>query len=172
MTEGYGVAPNKAYPKLLEAKLQTKHPGLKVINGAVSGSISSSLADRLKFFIKRVKPTHVVIAIGGNDARQGLSTTEISKNIQAAIDLAKKNQLIPILAGFRIFTNLGSEYTEKFAALYSELAKKNHLTFIPFLLAGVGGVAELNQRDGFHPNEAGHVKIAQTVYEILEPTLK
>ena len=51
--------------------------------------------------------------------------------------------------------NLGSQYVRRFRAIYPELAQRNHLDFVPFLLAGVGGVDSLNQADGIHPTARG-----------------
>jgi acyl-CoA thioesterase-1 len=35
----------------------------------------------------------------------------------------------------------------------------------------VGGVVELNQADMIHPNVAGHLKVAENVWEVLAPLL-
>jgi acyl-CoA thioesterase-1 len=51
------------------------------------------------------------------------------------------------------------------------VAKKTGVTLIPFLLEGVGGVAELNQGDRIHPNPSGHAIMADTVWKILRPLL-
>jgi acyl-CoA thioesterase-1 len=172
VTEGYGVPPTQAYPRLVEKNLLPMFPGLRIINGAVSGSLSSSLESRLRFFVSRDKPTHVFIAIGGNDARQGTSPAQIRSQIQAGIDLARREKVLPILAGFRIFTNLGEDFARRFAAVYPALAQKNKIPLIPFLLEGVGGVPEYNLPDGFHPNAKGHQKIAELVTPRLRDELR
>ena len=51
---------------------------------------------------------------------------------------------------------------------YAELAQKNHLPLIPFLLEGVGGDPTLNQRDGIHPTAKGHKIVAKTVWQTLQ----
>ena len=66
---------------------------------------------------------------------------------------------------------MGQDYTSEFRNLYAELAEQNDLTFIPFILKDVGGIAALNQSDGIHPTVEGHKIIAQTVWEVLEPML-
>jgi acyl-CoA thioesterase-1 len=45
------------------------------------------------------------------------------------------------------------------------------MAFIPFLLEGVGGEPELNQRDGIHPNEKGAEIVAGNVWKVLQPEL-
>jgi len=55
--------------------------------------------------------------------------------------------------------------------MYPALAQKNHLTIVPFLLEGVGGVANLNQGDQIHPNVEGHAIVAETVWKVIKPLL-
>jgi acyl-CoA thioesterase-1 len=64
--------------------------------------------------------------------------------------------------------NLGQEYTEKFKDLYPQLATKNHIVLIPFLLEGVGGNPALNQNDGIHPNAEGAKIVAANVWHVLK----
>jgi len=64
--------------------------------------------------------------------------------------------------------NYGKKNTAEFEAVYSRVAKKYDLTFIPFLLANVGGEKDLNIEDGIHPNEKGHEKIADLIFPVLE----
>jgi acyl-CoA thioesterase-1 len=43
---------------------------------------------------------------------------------------------------------------------------------MPFLLDGVATVPGLNQRDGIHPNAAGHRLIAERLWPYLRPLLR
>jgi acyl-CoA thioesterase-1 len=63
--------------------------------------------------------------------------------------------------------NLGPSYTTAFRNIYPELAERNDLTLIPFLLEGVAGVDSLNQGDGIHPNVAGERIVAENVWRVL-----
>jgi acyl-CoA thioesterase-1 len=51
------------------------------------------------------------------------------------------------------------------------LADRNDLEFVPFLLAGVAGVSDLNQRDGIHPTSRGARMIAEALLPALEKML-
>jgi acyl-CoA thioesterase-1 len=64
--------------------------------------------------------------------------------------------------------NLGPSYTASFRAVYPELAAKNGVTLIPFLLDRVAGVDSLNQGDGIHPNERGARIVADNIWNRLE----
>jgi acyl-CoA thioesterase-1 len=67
---------------------------------------------------------------------------------------------------------MGQEYTEAFEKLFPELAEKNRLTLIPFLLEGVGGKPELNLPDRIHPTAEGHRILAENVWKVLRSVLE
>jgi acyl-CoA thioesterase-1 len=66
---------------------------------------------------------------------------------------------------------MGQTYTTEFKNIYTELAEKNSMTLIPFLLEGVGGEPTLNQRDGIHPTAEGHLIVAENVWKELQKLL-
>jgi acyl-CoA thioesterase-1 len=68
--------------------------------------------------------------------------------------------------------NYGPAYARQFRRIYPELAEKNRLPLVPFLLAGVAGIDSLNQPDGMHPNTAGERRVAETVWKTLKPVLQ
>jgi acyl-CoA thioesterase-1 len=63
-------------------------------------------------------------------------------------------------------------YVEEFEKLFAEVAAEQKVPLVPFLLAGVGGVPELNLPDGIHPTPEGHRKIATNVFRVLKPILE
>jgi acyl-CoA thioesterase-1 len=67
--------------------------------------------------------------------------------------------------------NYGPEYGRRYRAVFPELAKKNDVVLIPFLLEGVAGIPSLNQADGIHPTAEGQRRIAETVWRALRPLL-
>ena len=98
---------------------------------------------------------------------------ETRRNLQSIIDKvkAKDSTIQIILAGIQIPPNMGQTYTAAFKDLYPELARKNNMEFIPFLLEGVGGEASLNLEDGIHPNEEGQKIVAENVWKVLKEML-
>ena len=68
--------------------------------------------------------------------------------------------------------NLGARYTARFRAIFRDVAGREHLALIPFLLTGVGGVDSLNQGDGIHPNVAGERIVAGNVWRVLLPLVR
>jgi acyl-CoA thioesterase-1 len=67
---------------------------------------------------------------------------------------------------------MGQDYGRRFEAVFRDLAEKNNVPLIPFVLEGVGGVRELNQPDGMHPNVKGHEIVANNVWKVLAPILR
>ncbi len=55
--------------------------------------------------------------------------------------------------------------------MFPELAAKNNIELIPFILEDVGGIPALNQADGIHPTVEGHQLVAETVWEVLRGIL-
>ena len=67
--------------------------------------------------------------------------------------------------------NMGQDYITEFKTIFPDLAKKNKLDLIPFLLKDVGGIPELNQSDGIHPTVEGQKILAKNVWTVLEPII-
>jgi acyl-CoA thioesterase-1 len=68
--------------------------------------------------------------------------------------------------------NLGARYTTRFRQAYRNVAKREKVGVIPFLLDGVAGKASLNQDDGVHPNEKGERIVASNVWKSLAPVVR
>lgn len=172
LTAGYGVEKSAAYPAQLQKLFEKEWPksSVEVINAGSSGSTSASAVNRLKWHLRK-KPTHLILALGANDGLRGIKTESTKKNLEAAIDLALKNQIKVYLAGMKLPMNYGEEYRKDFEKIFTDLAKEKKIKAIPFLLKGVGADPKLNLSDGIHPNEEGHKVIARTVFDILKESL-
>jgi acyl-CoA thioesterase-1 len=173
LTAGLGVEPEEAFPALVGQKIDSAGLGYEVINAGLSGETTAGGRSRVGWVLRQ--PVEVfVLELGGNDGLRGLPLTDTRRNLQAIIDTVRRisPQTKIVLAGMQIPPNLGADYANEFKEVYADLARKNDLVLIPFLLEGVGGVAKLNQPDGIHPTPAGHRLIARTVWDILQPLLQ
>jgi len=163
ITAGLGVEKEQAYPHLVGEALRLKgYEDIHIINAGISGSTSASALSRLQWH-SRIKPDILVLALGANDGLRGLSTQETKTNLDRAIQFALNQGIKVILAGMEMPPNYGSQYTKDFRNVFIELAQKHKISFMPFLLKDVGGVATLNQPDGIHPNPQGHQIIAKNM---------
>ena len=172
LTAGLGVEPEEAYPHLLgEMLVRDGHAGVRVINGGISGSTSASAPARLRWYA-RVRPEVLFLALGANDGLRGLNLATLAKNLQSVVGEARRQGMRVLLAGMELPPNYGDVYTAEFRKVYRDLADRHGLPLLPFLLEGVGGVAELNQADAIHPNAEGHRRIAAHVYPFLRDQLR
>ena len=171
LTEGLGVSKKDAFPKLVETLIQTElKKNIIVINGGVSGSTTSDGLDRLKWYMKK-KPYLVFLALGANDGLRGLNLKQSQKNLEEIIKYTQESNAKVLLAGMLIPPNYGAEYSERFKQMYEKIKIKYQLRSMPFLLEGIAGKKEFNQRDGIHPNEKGHKYIAKKVFEFIKEDL-
>jgi len=171
LTEGLGVSKDDAFPKLVENLIQSElEKSIIVINGGVSGSTTNDGLARLKWYLKK-KPFIVFLALGANDGLRGLDLAESQKNLEEIIKYAQKSNAKVLLAGMLIPPNYGAEYSEQFKKMYQEIKVKYKLKSMPFLLDGIAGKKEFNQRDGIHPNVEGHKYIAKKVFEFIREDL-
>jgi acyl-CoA thioesterase-1 len=163
LTAGYGLNEADAYPAQLEKKLQAAGYHWRVVNAGISGETSSGTLSRVGWVLK-LKPDIVILETGANDGLRGIDPQVTKKNIAETVRILKENRVTVILAGMRMVTSMGRDYTAAFADIYPAVAKKHDLILIPFFLQGVAGDPALNQGDGIHPVAEGYRIITDTIY--------
>lgn len=172
LTAGYGLSTTQAFPALVQMKIDSAGLPYKVVNAGVSGETSSGGNARVDWILKQ-KVDVFVLELGANDGLRGIPLKETRKSLQSIID--KVQMKYPdaklVLAGMQIPPNMGQDYTTEFRNIYPDLALKNNMKLIPFLLDGVGGEATLNQADGIHPTAEGHKIVAENVWQHLKEIL-
>ncbi len=172
LTSGYGLSAEVAFPAVIQAKIDSLGLGYEVVNAGISGETTSAGLSRMNWMLKR-RIDVLVIELGANDGLRGVPLKVTRQNLQAIVDSSRKAypNVNVVLAGIQVPPNLGPEYTSEFKEIFPELAAKNKVALIPFLLEGVGGMRELNLADGIHPTVAGHRKVAENVWKVLGPLL-
>lgn len=170
LTAGYGVNEADAYPAQLEKKLQAAGFPWRVVNAGISGETSSGTLSRVAWVLK-LKPDIVILETGANDGLRGIDPKVTKKNIAETVRILRENRVTVILAGMRMVTSMGRDYTSDFAAIYPAVAKKHDLILIPFFLQGVAGDSALNQGDGIHPVAEGYRIITDTIYPYVVQAL-
>lgn len=173
LTFGLGVAPDKSWPHLVEAKLRADgFKDAEVINAGSSGATTAVGQKTFKFQLKRGKPDLVIYALGANDGLRALDPETTYKNISTTIKAIQKEGIKVLLLGMKAPPNYGPKFPIAYEKVFSRVAEENKIPFIPFLLEGVAGVPALNQADGIHPNEKGYEKIASNIYSEIKAQLK
>ncbi len=168
LTEGLGIDEDKAYPALLERKLGENGLVYRVVNAGVSGETTAGTLSRISWILS-LNPDWVILETGANDGLRGLDPDLARENIRRIIRKLKEANVGVILAGMKMFRSQGTEYSEKFDAIYPQLAESENVPLIPFFLAGVAGKRELNLDDGIHPNEQGYRIIVESIYPLIAP---
>lgn len=171
LTAGLGLPPNEAYPALLGVRLREEGYDWEVVNAGVSGDTSGDGRQRVGWALEgdvRI----LIVALGANDGLRGLPVGQMKENLQIIIDRARQRGIPVLLAGMEAPPNYGDQYTKEYREVFSDLARRNKVEFVPFLLEGVAGDPRLNQPDGLHPTGAGAAHIADHLWPTVEKMLK
>jgi acyl-CoA thioesterase-1 len=171
LTAGLGLSPDQAYPALLQERLSAEGFNYEVVNAGVSGDTSAGGRARLDWALAGDVQV-LIIALGGNDGLRGLPVQQLKQNLSQIIERARARHIAVMLAGMEAPPNHGWEYVVDFHQVFPDLAQKYQVAFVPFLLQGVAGHDELNQRDGIHPTAQGARIVADTVWAALKPILE
>lgn len=174
LTAGYGLDDiNDAFPAVIQTMVDSLSLDYTVVNAGLSGETSAGGRSRIKWVLNQ-KVDVFVLELGANDGLRGVPLQETRENLQAIIDIVhdKEPDATIILAGMQLPPNMGPAYTTEFSTIFYELAEKNGLELIPFILKDVGGIPELNQDDGIHPTIKGQKIVARNVWTVLEKVIK
>jgi acyl-CoA thioesterase-1 len=172
LTAGYGLDPDSAYPLLIQRKIDSAGLPFAVTNAGVSGETTSGLLSRLDWLLRGDFDV-VVLETGANDGLRGISPAAVEANIDSVIHRirAAKPAATIVLVQMEALPNLGARYAARFHALYGDVAARDSVTLLPFLLTGVAGDRTLNQEDEIHPNYRGEPIVAENVWRGLRPIL-
>ncbi|MDX5347985.1 MAG: arylesterase [Hymenobacteraceae bacterium] len=172
LTAGYGLKASEAYPALIQHKINDLGLAYTCINDGLSGETTAGGKYRIDRVLHR--PVDIfVLALGANDGLRGIPARETSQNLQEIMDKVKKKfpDVKIVLAGMEIPDIVPGRYAAEFRVLFRELAVKNNVAFVPFLLEGVVGNSRLNLPDGVHPNAEGQKILAEHVWKVLKDYL-
>jgi acyl-CoA thioesterase-1 len=172
LTAGYGLSPAEAFPALIQQKIDSLGLPYKAINAGLSGETTAGGKNRIDWLLRQ-QVDIFVLELGANDGLRGIHPEESSKNLQAIVDKvkAKYPKAKLMMLGMEVPPNMGDAYASQFRVIFREVATKNNMTLVPFLLEGVAGIRSLNQGDGIHPTAAGQKILAENVWQELKGML-
>jgi acyl-CoA thioesterase-1 len=172
LSAAYGMRVEQGWVALLQARLEAKGYGHRVVNASSSGETTGGALARLPRALERHRPAVVIIELGGNDGLRGLPIAEVRGNFESLIRLSREAGAKVLLIGMRIPPNYGPTYSGAFHELYGELAKRDQLPLVPFFLDGIALDDSLMLEDGLHPNATAQPKLLEMVWPRLEPLLE
>jgi acyl-CoA thioesterase-1 len=171
LTAGFGLAEEESFPARLQTRLEAGGYAHRVVNAGVSGDTTAGGLSRLDWLMRQ-HPNIIILALGANDGLRGVKPRAMRANLAAIIEQAQAAGARVLLAGMRLPSNYGADYTRRFEGVFRELATQYNLPLLPFLLEGVALRRELNQADGIHPNVRGTAIVTDNVWRALEPLLE
>ncbi len=172
LSAGYGISTSSGWVALLQRRLEQQGYPQRVVNASISGDTTSGGLARLPQALAQHQPQLVILELGANDGLRGLSLEEMRRNLVTIIDKSREQGATLLLVGVRLPPNYGALYVKKFHDVYRQLAQKHKVAFVPYLLAGVGGRADLIQADGLHPRAKAQGLILDSIWPHLLPILK
>jgi acyl-CoA thioesterase-1 len=171
LSASYGVPVEQGWVALLQGRLKREGYEYRVVNASASGETTGGALVRLSRTLALQKPAVVIVELGGNDGLRGLPISDVRRNFDAILGLARQAGARTLLVGMRIPPNYGPAYTRAFHDLYGELAARHKVPLVPFFLERVALDDQLMQDDGIHPNARAQPLLLDTLWPMLKPLL-
>lgn len=176
LSAAYGFAERDGWVSLLEQRLARKDLPWQVVNASISGDTSRGALTRLPRALERHDPALVIIELGGNDGLRGVHPNimidEMRDNLAELVHLSREAGAEVLLLGMHLPPNYGNHFTERFHAVYHEVAREHGVPLVPFFLEGVAEDRALMQPDGIHPTAEAQARMLENVWETLKPMLE
>ena len=171
ISAGYGLPKGKSWVDLLQQRLEHEKYDYKVINASLTGETTLSGKNRLGSALTQHQPEIVILELGGNDGLRGARIEIMGSNLSAMIADCRTRGSKVLLVGMQLPPNYGSNYVEKFRALYSAVARSQRVPLVPFLYEGFATDRDAFQPDGIHPNATAQPRMLDAVWKQLQPLL-
>jgi lysophospholipase L1-like esterase len=150
LTYGTGAGPGMNYPSQL-SKMISK----PVINAGVPGDTTAGALQRLEEDVLSKSPDIVLITLGGNDLKNGVSKKTAFANLRSIVTSIQNIGGRVIIGGLK-FPLRDRGYGQG----YAELAEETGADLIPDIFEGIMGNQKL-MSDPIHPNDEGYKRMAQ-----------
>jgi acyl-CoA thioesterase-1 len=167
LSSAYGIAQQRGWVALLEARLKREQKDYNVVNASISGETTRGGLARMPKVLAEVKPAIVILQLGANDGLRGLPVEQMKDNLAAMIEQSQQAGAKVLLVGMKLPPNWGPEYTGAFERVYPALATAHGTALLPFLFAGLKDEPANFQPDRLHPTEAAQPIILDAVWTKL-----
>ena len=175
----FGLERGTGWVSLLEKKLnstQTQNPlpPFTIVNASISGETTAGGRSRLSILLNKLHPKILVIELGANDSLRGLSMESSKANLDSMTQTALNSKVKVLLVGNLAPANYGPSFNNDLKVMYRDLALKNHIPLVPFMLKGVAdapNASTLFQSDMLHPLAQAHPTILGNIWPELNKLL-
>jgi acyl-CoA thioesterase-1 len=171
LSAGFGISVNQSWPALLGQRLQARGSRYTVSNASISGETTAGGRARFAAALDQFKPVIVILALGANDGLRGLPVAAMEDNLTFMVKLAKKHKARVLLVGMHLPPNYGQKYTDEFDAAFRDVAHREKVPLLPFLLEPIALDRNAYQADGLHPTAAAQPKLLDHVWNALQALL-
>lgn len=159
LTSGVGASKGLDYPFQLSQLI-----GMKIINAGVPGNTTVTALNRLERVVE-LQPRIVMITLGGNDLKNGVSKEVAFKNLEKIVLRFQDKGTLVVIGGLDIpFWGRG------FGDAYEKLAEKTGSVLVPNIFKDIFGKPNL-MSDRIHPNGEGYAVMAQHFHKALKTYL-
>ena len=172
ISAGYGMEKESQWSESLKTILSDKGFKISVYNRSISGETTGGGLTRISRILDELKPTFLLLELGGNDALRGYPPKKIYENLNKMIEASEERGIEVFLMQIRILPNYGKRYQTQFESIYPTLSQEKEVILLPFMLNDIALKKELMQSDGIHPNKDAQPLIAEIVFNSLKPHLK
>ncbi|MCJ8330688.1 MAG: arylesterase, partial [Lentisphaeria bacterium] len=117
LTAGFGISKDKAFPALIQKKIDAKKLDYSIINAGLSGETTAGGARRIKWLLKQ-KVDILFVCLGGNDGLRGIQSKSSKGNLLKIISIAQKKGITVVLGGMLAAPNMGPDYAKEFKQIY------------------------------------------------------
>jgi acyl-CoA thioesterase-1 len=171
ITAGLGLDESQSYPEALRPLLIAQGFHYTVLNRGTSGATTKDAVDDLPSILA-LHPSVVIVEFGGNDGLRGLPLNQTTHNLDQILSALKSAHVRVLLAGITLPPNYGPDYIKSFQQVYSTMAARHHVAFVPMIYKDLINVPGTIQPDGIHPTAKGSQILAKTLLPALKPLLQ
>ena len=156
LTFGTGAGKGMDYPSQLGKMIQKT-----VINKGIPGDTTTSALRRLNRDVLSKNPDVVLMTLGGNDLKNGVSVDVAFGNLKHIVQTIQKHGAKVIIGGLR-FPGID----RGFGKGYEDLAQQTGAILVPDIFEGISNNPNL-MSDPIHPNNSGYNIIARRFYNAI-----
>lgn len=174
LSSGWGLGVGRDWASLLQQKIQTTgldtQAPVTVVNESLAGEFAVGAVSRLPEVLHRVRPTHVLLAHGTNDARTSYDWSIIAEAMGTMAELSKQAGAKPLLLDITL-TAYGADVATAYTATFKETARLHAIPYVGVVHNLVFKPEYYDPVIPFHLNDAAQPLMMENVWAALIPTL-